>query len=118
MSAAHLKFRQLLAAKRKAPDSYMGGALAGVGVRLSDLDGMLVCMVTTMPTRRFNSVFLREGPGHLVPVLSPEGEASWNALTALGKASVAPGDLFALILHPDAIDLARGLMAEAVGAAA
>lgn len=108
-----IAFRLTKAEWIKDPDSVMGAALANVATRLHMVDGLLTCVVLSMEVHRFNDRHLIDGVGHLRPVLSLAGEITWNALTTLGLRCVAPGQLFALILHPAALDAARAVMAQA-----
>ena len=110
-------FRATKKAWMAQANSRLGAALQGVGLRLDLFDGLLTCTVRAMPLDRFNHLHLLDGPAHLRPVLSARGEFTWNALTTLGLRCVAPGELFALILHPDALDAARATLGEQRAAA-
>jgi hypothetical protein len=113
-------FLSMLEVNRRSRRTPHARRLNGVVVEAIAMEGVgLVARVTAMPNHYFSGFYLRgdHEPGRtvmggFVPLLSPEGEAAWNALFTLGRAAVAETldrerDVFALILSPAVIARAR-----------
>lgn len=113
-------FLSMIEVNRRSRRTPPNRRLHGVVVEAMAMDGVgLVARVTAMPAGFFNARHLLapDEPtwsllNRFTPLLSPEGEAAWNALFTLGRAAVAETldrerDVFALILSPGVITRAR-----------
>ncbi|WP_332772964.1 hypothetical protein [Phenylobacterium sp.] len=106
-----MAFRTLVANVAAAYGGPLSTPLAGVVLSVEADDDLLVASVSAMPADRFNPSFLLDGPAFHRPLLSPLGEATWNALTTLGQGLCAEERkrqvLFALVLLPAVLVQAR-----------
>lgn len=80
-------------------------------VRASFEDDLLIVQVLHMPPASFDTRFLRNGPGHGVPLFSPVGDAYWGAVSDLAVQTAQGADqvrgLAAIMLMPSALESAR-----------